>query len=1289
MTDKYREIPYNYTSFSDREIVIKFMGEHAWVLINELRAKRKTGRSARYLFELLGDMWIVVRNPFIFDDLLNNPKRKHSLIETLDMRLAHIIERANANPKVLSLHKQACEAVNSFTDLFAQYAADRARIVKAFHNVTHADNIRFDGHARVAHVTDATDWRVEYPFVVITPDSETELAEIVRTCIKTGLNIIPRGGGTGYTGSAVPLDPFTAVINTEKLDKLSGVENLTPAGLDKPVATIRAGAGVVTQEVSKAASAQNLIFAVDPTSQDASTIGGNVAMNAGGKKAVLWGTTLDNLLSWTMVTPEGNWMDVSRLNHNLGKIHEQEEVEFRIECWSDDARTQLIEQRILKISGNRFRHAGLGKDVTDKFLSGLPGVQKEGCDGLISSARFILHKGRQSTYTVCLEFYDYDLRTSVPAIVQLRDELSLNPEVDLAGLEHLDWRYIKAVNYTPKSALGTLPRMVLLVDISADDNQVLLGASQQLIDIARSRGGDGFVATTAAARRRFWAARKRTAAIAAHTNAFKINEDVVIPLEHLGEYSLGVERINIEQSISNKLAAIEALIAFFSDKAQVFKCCADKLQKAGDEPNEQLDILDSKRLTALELLEAAKALWLKYYENLDEPIKEILISDRLRAFENQDAHLIDLLLRNDIRLSLNDTVIKPLDRLFSGLIMKAMRLRIAQIHRKFKQKRLFVALHMHAGDGNVHSNIPVNSNDYEMLAEADRIVDRIMALAISLDGVISGEHGIGLTKLKYMPDEALEPFIKYKAEIDPGQHFNKGKLLPGSGLGKAYTPSFRLLETEALILENSDLGTLNEAIKDCLRCGKCKPECTTHVPGANLLYSPRNKILASGQVIEAMLYEEQTRRGISINHFDEMNDIADHCTICHRCLAPCPVEIDFGDVTMLMRKLLLDQKQRRTNIGTRMAMQFLNITDPRWIRFMRFGFIQAGYTAQRLISQALNKFNLLPSPETRPKPTTGKPNVARELVQFTANPLPVLKPRKTLRALLDLENNKEIPVLSFPDKVNHEDKAVFYFPGCGSERLFSEIGLATITTLAESGMKVILPPAYLCCGYPQKAQGELERAHQINTQNRVLFHRLASTLADLDVTHVVVSCGTCMDQLLEYQFDRIFPGCRQLDIHEYMLENDIRLSKAPDTEYIFHVPCHDPMKHYDSLKVASTLLDKEVVNSDRCCGESGTFAVSRPDIAQQVRYRKLASLDASIEVIQSEPHPNDIPELKPDIKILTSCPSCKQGLARYRNDTGLDADYLVVEIMLQTLGENWQEKALERFANNGIERVLL
>ena len=60
---RIREIPYNYTSFSDREIVIRFLGEPAWNILQELREERVTGRSARMLFEVLGDIWVVNRIP--------------------------------------------------------------------------------------------------------------------------------------------------------------------------------------------------------------------------------------------------------------------------------------------------------------------------------------------------------------------------------------------------------------------------------------------------------------------------------------------------------------------------------------------------------------------------------------------------------------------------------------------------------------------------------------------------------------------------------------------------------------------------------------------------------------------------------------------------------------------------------------------------------------------------------------------------------------------------------------------------------------------------------------------------------------------------------------------------------------------------------------------------------------------------------------------------------------------------------------------------------------------------
>ena len=93
--------------------------------------------------------------------------------------------------------------------------------------------------------------------------------------------------------------------------------------------------------------------------------------------------------------------------------------------------------------------------------------------------------------------------------------------------------------------------------------------------------------------------------------------------------------------------------------------------------------------------------------------------------------------------------------------------------------------------------------------------------------------------------------------VDPQQHFNRGKLMPGSGLDGAYTPSLRLVQQEAIILEESELGALNDDVKHCLRCGKCKPVCQTHIPRANLLYSPRNKILASGLILRTV----RLRRG--------------------------------------------------------------------------------------------------------------------------------------------------------------------------------------------------------------------------------------------------------------------------------------------------------------------------------------------------------------------------------------------------------------------------------------------
>ncbi len=1296
---RLREIPYNYTSFSDREIVLRLLGRCAWELLDSLRTERRTGRSARMLYEVLGDIWVVQRNPYLEDDLLDNPRRRALLIEALHHRLGEVEKRrtptldAPRDALVGELLAAARAAVQRFEAHFREVRDLRKTARRVLGRHTAKDNLGFDGMSRVAHVTDATDWRVEYPFVVLTPDTEAEVAGLVEGCIELGLTIIPRGGGTGYTGSAVPLTWKSAVINTEKLEALSEVELVSLPGVAEPVPTIASQAGVVTQRVADAAELAGYVFAVDPTSAEASCIGGNIAMNAGGKKAVLWGTALDNLASWKMVTPQARWLEVVRLDHNLGRIHDVPLARFELRHF--DAGGRKVERtEILEIPGRVFRKEGLGKDVTDKFLAGLPGIQKEGCDGIVTSARWVLHRMPAHTRTLCLEYFG-SARDAAPSIVEIKDYLFGCRDVQLAALEHMDDRYLDAVGYATKSkralagaGASGLPKMVLIGDIVGDDADAVGRAASEVVRIANSRHGEGFVAVGADARKKFWLDRKRTAAIARHTNAFKINEDVVIPLARLGEYTDGIERINVEMSLRNKLELVDALAAFLA-AGRLPDFPARRSDDAGEIPSAEL--LEDRVQQAQALLAEVRALWQHWLDGLD-------------AVQPETGETCFAMLQDGRwRASWKTQILEPLRALFTGGAFAPIIDACRRIHRQVLRGRVWVALHMHAGDGNVHTNVPVNSDNYAMLQAAHEAVARVMALARRLGGVISGEHGIGITKLQFMSDAELAPFAAYKQRIDPEGRFNKGKLLRATpadpddrdvfaaDLSAAYTPSFGLMGHESLIMQQSDIGSIAASIKDCLRCGKCKPVCATHVPRANLLYSPRNKILATSLLIEAFLYEEQTRRGVSLRHWEEFQDVGEHCTVCHKCASPCPVKIDFGDVSMNMRHLLRKMGQKSLRPGSVAALAFLNATRPRTIRLMRGAMVDLGFKAQRLMHGLLRP---AAKRQTQAPPATLGPAPMREQVlHFVNKKMPGGLPKRTARALLDIEDRHYVPIIRDPAATTGESEAVFYFPGCGSERLFSQVGLATQAMLWHAGVQTVLPPGYLCCGYPQRGGGQFEKAEKIITDNRVLFHRVANTLNYLDLKTVVVSCGTCHDQLQGYGFDQIFPGCRIVDIHELLLEKGIRLEPGQGAGdpghpgYLYHDPCHSPMKQQDPLKTVRALVGATVLKSERCCGESGTLGVTRPDVSTQVRFRKERELCRDEARLRAATGAAQGP-----VKVLTSCPSCLQGLSRYEDDLAgglLEADYIVVEMARRILGPGWLEGYVARANAGGIERVLV
>jgi Fe-S oxidoreductase len=346
--------------------------------------------------------------------------------------------------------------------------------------------------------------------------------------------------------------------------------------------------------------------------------------------------------------------------------------------------------------------------------------------------------------------------------------------------------------------------------------------------------------------------------------------------------------------------------------------------------------------------------------------------------------------------------------------------------------------------------------------------------------------------------------------------------------------------------------------------------------------------------------------------------------------------------------------------------------------------VNVGIRAQRIAADVLK---VVGRKQTKAPPASvGTAPIKEQVIHFINKKLPGGLPKKTARALLDIEDRDYVPIIRNPKSTTSETEAVFYFPGCGSERLFSQVGLATQAMLWHAGVQTVLPPGYLCCGYPQRAAGDFDRAEKLITDNRVLFHRVANTLNYLDIKTVVVSCGTCYDQLAGYEFDKIFPGSRIIDIHEYLLEKGITLGNAGS--FLFHDPCHSPMKLQEPIKTVKALLGDNVVQSERCCGESGTLALNRPDISTQIRFRK------EDEILKGEAQLRDKGLLgaKENVKILTSCPACLQGLSRFGDDLKnglLEADYIVVEMANQILGDQWMPDYVKNANQGGIERVLV
>jgi hypothetical protein len=312
-----REIPYNYTSADDRRVLALLLGPEVLAPLERLMFKRRTGRSWRLLMRFIGDVFIHHRNPFLYQELVENRDQRQRLLSAARKDLSLIAERGHREPDLALVLDKCFAKLDALGATLGAVAHVRDRIRNRLGAIVGEHNIFFDPFTLAAHATDATDWRLHLPVAVIYPDKEAQVPLLLQIISRLGLKAIPRGGGTGLTGGAVPVAPDCVMINTEKLNYIGAIDAAVfQQGSGQPLIlpTIELAAGVITEAAMQAAAAADLVFATDPTSSWACTIGGNIAENAGGKRAVLWGTAIDNLLSFRIAVADGRLLEVKRLN---------------------------------------------------------------------------------------------------------------------------------------------------------------------------------------------------------------------------------------------------------------------------------------------------------------------------------------------------------------------------------------------------------------------------------------------------------------------------------------------------------------------------------------------------------------------------------------------------------------------------------------------------------------------------------------------------------------------------------------------------------------------------------------------------------------------------------------------------------------------------------------------------------------------------------------------------------------------------------------------------------------
>ena len=1125
------------------------------------------------------ELFLVRYNPFIDAETVRASVTKR--FDQAEQALAH--HYANTLSEGITMFWSAYEADMAF----------RSELVRRLGQIIPKNNIDLRPASLVECSTDATDLRMELPLLVVAPSATEQVSAIVCLANEMKFALIPRGGASGCTGGAIPARKRTVVMS---LQKLSGIKDIDTKNM-----TLTTEAGVITIDAIKAAENAGMLFTVDPASKSASTIGGNVSENSGGPFAFEYGTTLDNILHYTMVTPTGEIITVERVNHPRHKIMENETAVFEVKDLSGGVRT------VISLRGDQIRKAGLGKDVTNKFLGGLPGVQKEGTDGIITEATFICYPQQKHDRVLVLEFFGRSMHNAmlvIKDIVALRDKIREQGDlVKISALEEFGVKYVEAIEYQTKSEkYNERPISVLIVELNSNDKHAVDESVKDIVEIcSHFEGVDIFVAKDSAEAELFWDDRHKLSAIARRTSGFKINEDIVIPIDAIPEFSDFLEQLNQ-------------------------RCMGKAFRSA---------LQDSGRLHGMPLEDKELNREFTFASKVAQglvPVQELsdqeMLDHALAYFE------------------------KAKER------YPSLRRKLSKIVADMLATRIIVANHMHAGDGNCHVNIPVDSNNPIMLHHAEEVAEEVMAKAQEMNGEVTGEHGIGITKIKFLSAKKMEDLTLFKRRVDPHSILNPAKLTQRDTPVKPFTFSFNRLirDIQASGLpEKERLINLLTNVQVCTRCGKCKQVCPMFFPEGDLLYHPRNKNLSIGALLEAVYYS-QINKGKPDDHLmSQLRKLMEHCTGCGKCMAVCPVKIDSSKVALELRAFVEDEGAGGHPIKSK-VLDYL-VTDvshrvPRAAKMASMG--------QRIQNKMI-----------RLVPNSWRSGINSPLFSDLGPEVGY----RNLNEAIRLDKG----AIFVPEHVadNEELEAVFYFPGCGGSLFYRNIGLAALMLMLKAGVAVIMPPRHLCCGYPLLAAGKDEEYKKNRAAN---IDEMKAFLADavragMKITHMITACGSCREGLKSYELSETLDlDLTHKDMVQFLIERmgkDALKDAAEGKQVLYHPSCHAEWSGVHKSKAAgiymkalSDLSGADVKLNSGCCGESGMGALTSPEIYNKLRAKKQKSLETVL------------PSMKAETPVLVGCPSCKVGISRIFLKMHEKRDVLhTVEFIAQGLyGDDWKKR---------------